>query len=142
MTVILKHCPIHESLQRYIWYSTVIILYVLGVKLIANRTSENRISVGSVQVYENGNWKSICDNNWTKADSDVACKDIGFIGAIENLSVPYDHKEHKTLLKKDYMCTGKEDFFITCPSKHRDTTSDCPNIAAIRCKDAGICIIY
>ena len=142
MHVILPYCPVHESLYNItLVFYCYIILYLVGVKLI-NRTSGNRISVGSVQVYENGNWKSICGNNWTKADSDVACKDIGFIGAIENLSLPYDINEHKQLSNKNYRCTGREDYLTACQSKHEDTRLGCPSVAAILCKDKGIYIIY
>ena len=96
-----------------------------------------------MEIYEeDGTWKIICDKNWTKADSNVVCSDMGFIEAIEQLSSRYNFTEHKIISNKDHTCTGKEKYLIQCPSNDDDTNQECPNIARVRCKDEGICIIY
>ena len=118
-------------------------LSFLGIKLISkNKTSGNRTSVGIVEVYEDGKWKQIWDKNWTMADSDVTCKDLGFIGAIENFSLQYITKEHKTLSNKDYQCSGRENYLSQCLRNHVDTRLACTNVAGTRCKNEGIYVIY
>ena len=101
------------------------------------------MSVGIVEVYEeDGKWKTICDKNWTKADSNVICSDMGFIGAIEKLSSRYNFTEHTIISNKDHTCTGKEKYLTECPSNDDDTNQGCLNIARVRCKYEGIYIIY
>ncbi len=40
------------------------------------------VNQGIVQVLESGSWRSVCTNsrNWTLADMEVACKQLGFTG--------------------------------------------------------------
>ena len=124
-------------------HNTKLWIFILGVRIASkNQTLENRTSVGIVEVYEeDGKWKTICDKNWTKADSNVTCSDVGFTGAIENLSSRYNFTENKMISNKDHTCSGKEKYLIQCPSNDDDTNQGCLNIARVRCKDEGIYII-
>ena len=106
-----------------------------------NQYSGKRISEGKVAIYEKGNWSTICDKNWTMADAEVTCTDIGFPGAVQNTSLQRDIEEYKNILYKDYRCTGSEDYLNICPSKRSNSTSRCLHVAGLRCKDEGIYFI-
>ena len=111
-----------------------------GVKLISNaQTSAKRISVGRVEVYENGTWSAICDKKWTAAEANVTCTDLGFSGVYQELSLPLDAKETKTFLRREYRCAGKEEYLIKC-NKSNEIRSTCPGkmAAGVRCKAEGI----
>ncbi|KAJ8026468.1 Scavenger receptor cysteine-rich domain superfamily protein [Holothuria leucospilota] len=43
---------------------------------------------GRVEVYYNGFWTSVCDTNWHYKESNVVCRQLGFVGA--------DNSYHKT----------------------------------------------
>ena len=98
-----------------------------------NQTTEKRISLGIVEVYDDGKWKIICGKNWRYADANVICKDIGFIGAIEPLVLPFDVEENNTAVNYDYMCNGDEDYLIKCP-RTMNRSSSCSYAASVRCK--------
>ena len=36
---------------------------------------------GILQIYHNGQWGTICDDNWDVTDTNVACKQLGFANA-------------------------------------------------------------
>ena len=35
-----------------------------------------------MEVYHNGQWGTICDENWGKEEAEVVCKELGYSGAM------------------------------------------------------------
>ena len=92
---------------------------------------------GNVEFYaDDGKWHYFYDSNWTKADADVVCKDIGFQEATE---VRQSKKgEDDSVVCKDYSCSGRESYLVNC---HQSTVNytRCANktIASVVCKHDG-----
>ena len=70
---------------------------------------------GRVEVYVNGQWGTVCDNNWSNNDSIVVCRQLGYeeVEAIHEEAffgegvgpIWYDNLE----------CTGSETNLTQCP---------------------------
>ena len=45
--------------------------------------SENK---GTVEIFYNGMWGTVCDDNWGFTDAEVACHMLGFAGALRAYS--------------------------------------------------------
>ena len=53
-------------------------IYPTGIRLVDNKTDVNGIN-GTVEVYHNGEWRSVCDDYWTDVEADVACGQLGYL---------------------------------------------------------------
>lgn len=39
-----------------------------------------QLITGNVEIFHNGRWGSICDDEWDKAEAEVVCRQLGFPG--------------------------------------------------------------
>ena len=53
-----------------------IVFIVAGIKLVKGVTKKS----GLIEVYHDGEWRSVCDDYWTDEDANVACRQLGFLG--------------------------------------------------------------
>ncbi|XP_053553992.1 macrophage receptor MARCO isoform X1 [Bombina bombina] len=67
---------------------------------------------GRVEVKYNGEWGTICDDNWDMQDGKVICKMLGFSSVIETFTA--GGGEGKILID-DAACTGNEESIYLCP---------------------------
>lgn len=72
---------------------------------------------GRVEVKQEGQWGTVCDDGWDIKDVAVVCRELG-CGAAEgtpsgNLYKPLAEKEQKTLIQ-DVICNGMEDTLFQC----------------------------
>ena len=90
-------------------------LCLLGYKLVATETNTSgRVFAGKVQFYaDDGKWYYLHDSDWTKADQDVLCKDIGFPEAARKTD-QHLKGENDSVVCKNYACSGKEPYLIKC----------------------------
>ena len=91
----------------YIYSKFLELSIKLGVPLISNGT-------GRVEVFHAGQWGTICDDSWDINDAQVACRQLGYPGALKALSggeVPYG--SGKIWLDELY-CTGNESNLSSC----------------------------
>ncbi|XP_062874910.1 galectin-3-binding protein A-like [Trichomycterus rosablanca] len=87
---------------------------------------------GRVEVYHNGQWGTICDDNWDLAEAKVVCHQLGFPGAVSaKVGETYGQGSGPIWLD-DINCKGSESFLSSCHFKDWGVT-DCSHK-----EDAGV----
>ena len=69
---------------------------------------------GRVEIYYNGTWGTVCDDNWDKNDARVVCRQVGYLYAV---SAPHSARFGKGSGKiwlDDVQCQGNESFIVNC----------------------------
>lgn len=79
-----------------------------GIRL-ANDTSYNK---GRLELKWNGRWGTVCDSYWDDKDTEVACRQLGFLGAKRH----YRHPGSGTIWLKNVGCKGNENSLLSCSS--------------------------
>ena len=68
---------------------------------------------GRVEVYLDGEWGTVCDDNFARVDAIVACRQLGYTGGLAaNLGV---RSGSGPIHLDDVACTGTEQRLIDCP---------------------------
>ena len=83
-----------------------------GIRLV-DGASENE---GRLEVQISGVWGTICDNMWNFVDADVACRQLGFSGALVHNDLQPIPGVGLPVLFDDVNCNGSEAFIWDCPS--------------------------
>ena len=52
------------------------------LRLVRGTVAEDTLSSGRLEIYINGEWGTICDDYFDQTVATVACKQLGFSGAI------------------------------------------------------------
>ena len=56
------------------------------LRLVRNGFASRSYTSGRLEVYYSGRWGTVCDDGWTRTNSDVACRQLGFPGAATSTS--------------------------------------------------------
>ena len=90
---------------------------------------------GRVEFYYNGQWGTVCDDNWDINDAMVVCRQLHFTGANEALgSAPFGAGTGPVWLDS-VLCTGSEQALSECP--HNNDNSFGSN-SCTHDRDAGV----
>ncbi|KAM6293657.1 antigen WC1.1-like [Porphyrio hochstetteri] len=72
---------------------------------------------GRVELYHDGIWGTICDDNWDLSDANVVCKELGCGHAIKASVSAHYGKGSGQIWMDDVNCTGTEASLWSCPSR-------------------------
>ena len=56
------------------------------LRLARGVSSSTSYTSGRLEIYYNGQWGTVCDDSWGISDSHVACRQLGYFGAISPYS--------------------------------------------------------
>ena len=51
------------------------------LRLVRGLSTSTSYSSGRLEIYLNGLWGTVCDDGWDSTNSDVACRQLGYVGA-------------------------------------------------------------
>ncbi|XP_030840612.1 deleted in malignant brain tumors 1 protein-like isoform X2 [Strongylocentrotus purpuratus] len=87
---------------------------------------------GFVQVLRDGVWGGICDSNWTMADANVVCRQLGMANAMSaNATLTNGTEDIAITTPRSYRCDGTESTLTVCNgSPERDS---CTQPVSVTC---------
>ncbi|XP_072029155.1 scavenger receptor cysteine-rich type 1 protein M130-like isoform X2 [Amphiura filiformis] len=95
----------------------------------------NKSYEGTVEVYHDNSWGSICDQGWDENDAIVLCKQLGFETAIYALPRSFFGSNNNTVWLSNVQCTGHEESFFNCAHDGWGNYHTCGanHVAGVRC---------
>nr|CAB3263473.1 lysyl oxidase homolog 3 [Phallusia mammillata] len=70
---------------------------------------------GRVEVFHNGEWGTICDDDWNIDSASVVCRMVGYDGALEYVHSGKFGPGEGNIWMDSVLCTGEEDNISDCP---------------------------
>lgn len=78
------------------------------------RLADGGNNYGRVEIYENGQWGTVCDNHWDTTDADVVCRQLGFSGATSAPGSAAYGQGSGPILRHLMLCQGSESSLLDC----------------------------
>ena len=74
-------------------------------------------SEGRVEIFNDGEWGTICDDSWDITDANVVCRQLGYHKAVAIKIGAYYGQGTGAILLDDVECVGDEEELHDCASK-------------------------
>ena len=79
------------------------------------RLASGSSSAGRVEIFRNGEWGTVCDDDWDLLDADVVCRELGFTSGAEDAPVAGHYGEGTGPIHMDNVeCTSLSNRLIEC----------------------------
>jgi len=82
----------------------------------------NHVNEGRLEIFRMGEWGTICDDSWSIQDAMVACRQLGFPGALKEMRGAYYGVGDGAIWLDEVGCTGDEPSLLDCAKVE---THDC-----------------
>ncbi|KAL3972513.1 receptor-type tyrosine-protein phosphatase F [Sarotherodon galilaeus] len=69
---------------------------------------------GRVEIYYQGQWGTVCDDNWTELNAQVVCRQLGFRGRAEVAPERAYEEGNGLILLDEVQCDGTETSLLAC----------------------------
>ena len=77
---------------------------------------------GRVEIYDNGQWGTVCNHDWDMNDAQVTCRQLGFTGATFAPKTTAYGVGTGPILRDHIHCTGTETSLLSCPHQQNSRT--------------------
>jgi hypothetical protein len=106
--------------------TNLLILFYLGLcgaqnngdlRLLQGDRSSPSFSAGRLEIFINATWGSVCADNFNKTDADVACKQLGYEGAVStdtSFHTPYGRGLAGPVWLDEVNCNGELLHLLSC----------------------------
>ncbi|MBN2723718.1 MAG: scavenger receptor cysteine-rich domain-containing protein [Deltaproteobacteria bacterium] len=78
---------------------------------------------GRLEMYKDGSWHAICDDNWWGTEqntADVICRQLGYTGTGHTFISEYSAISEDDFIMDDINCDGTEEYLHQCPHEGKD----------------------
>ena len=110
--IVVLECSHHTLSARFDYYIIVVIKChtIVDVRLVGGPNNAS----GRVEVYYNGRWGTVCDDNWDIDDARVVCRQLGFRYTLDVYRVAYYGGGTGPILFDGVHCSGFESSLFSC----------------------------
>ena len=68
-----------------------------------------------MEVFHNGNWGTVCDDDWDMNDASVVCRQVGSLDAVSALGSAHFGAGIGPIWLDNVRCSGSESSIASCP---------------------------
>ena len=84
------------------------------MRLVGTSDDGQKASKGGVEVFYNGTWGTVCDDDWDLKDANVVCRQLGFAGAVAASTSAVFGQGQGQIWMDDVHCKGDETSLTEC----------------------------
>ena len=89
-----------------------------------------------MEVYQNREWQSVCDDDWGIDDADVVCKQLNYGYAQSAPTSSFYGISFNNILEVSFACAGTESKLLDCTYSNV-TFCSLAEVAGVRCSGRG-----